>query len=50
MDERLSPKDTFDIDLTLLNPVIYSGKYYGLGKLLGKIGDFNNADKTNFTN
>ena len=40
IDERLSPRDTFDIDLTLLDPVIYSGKYHSLGKLLGEIGDF----------
>ena len=40
MDERLSPYDTFDIDLTLLDPVVYSGKYHSLGKLLGEIGDF----------
>ncbi len=40
MDERLSPKDTFDIDLTVLDPVIYSGKYHSLGKRLGEIGDF----------
>ena len=39
MDERLSPKDTFDIDLTVLDPVIYSGKYHSLGKMLGEIGD-----------
>ena len=40
MDERLSPKDIFDIDLTVLDPVIYSGKYHSLGKMLGDIGDF----------
>ena len=40
MDEKLSPKDTFDIDLTVLDPVIYSGKYHSLGKKLGEIGDF----------
>ena len=40
MDEALSPKDTFDIDLTALDPVIYSGKYHSIGKLLGEIGDF----------
>ena len=44
MDERLSPKDIFDIDLTVLDPVIYSGKYHSLGKLLGEIGDFCKAD------
>ena len=40
MDERLTCRDTFDVDLTVLDPVIYSGKYHSLGKLLGKIGDF----------
>ena len=40
MDERLCPKDLFDIDLTILDPVIYSGKYHSLGNLLGEIGDF----------
>ncbi len=40
MDERLVCRDTFDVDLTVLDPVIYSGKYHSLGKLLGDIGDF----------
>lgn len=40
MDEKLSPKDIFDIDLTVLDPVVYSGRYHSLGKMLGKIGDF----------
>ena len=40
MDERLVCKDTFDVDLTVLDPVIYSGKYHSLGKVLGDIGDF----------
>ena len=40
MDDKLSPKDTFDIDLTVLDPVIYSGKYHSLGEKLGEIGDF----------
>ena len=40
MDERLACRDTFDVDLTVLDPVIYSGKYHSLGKLLGNIGDF----------
>lgn len=40
MDERLVCKDTFDVDLTVLDPVIYSGKYHSLGKMLGSIGDF----------
>ena len=40
MDERLVCRDTFDVDLTVLDPVIYSGKYHSLGKVLGEIGDF----------
>ena len=40
MDERLVCKDTFDVDLTVLDPVIYSGKYHSLGKMLGNIGDY----------
>ena len=40
MDERLSCRDPFDVDLTVLDPVIYSGKYHSLGMLLGDIGDF----------
>jgi len=40
IDERLAPKDIFDIDLTVLDPVIYSGRYHSLGKMLGEIGDF----------
>lgn len=40
IDERLECKDTFDVDLTVLGPVIYSGKYHSIGKLLGDIGDY----------
>ena len=40
MDERLCCKDIFDIDLTIHDPVIYSGRYHSLGKMLGEIGDF----------
>ena len=40
MDERLACKDIFDVDLTVLDPVIYSGKYHSVGKVLGNIGDF----------
>lgn len=40
IDEQLECADTFDIDLTKLEPVIYSGMYHSIGKLLGKIGDF----------
>lgn len=40
MDERLNFADPFEVDLTQLDPVIYSGMYHSIGKLLGKIGDF----------
>ena len=39
IDARLDPEDTFDVDLKVLDPVIYSGRYYSLGQSLGKIGD-----------
>lgn len=45
MDERLECRDTFDVDLTVLDPVIYSGKYHSLGKVLGEIGEFLNPDR-----
>jgi len=40
IDERLQCENTFDVDLTKLDPVIYSGMYHDIGRLLGKIGDF----------
>ena len=40
IDERMHCSDTFDVDLTMLDPVIYSGMYHSVGKLLGRIGDF----------
>lgn len=40
VDENFTCKDLFDIDLTKLDPVIYSGMYHSIGKVLGKIGDF----------
>ncbi len=40
IDEQLECDDTFDINLTKLDPVVYSGMYHSIGKLLGKIGDF----------
>lgn len=40
IDERLECVDAFDIDLTKLEPVVYSGMYHSIGKRLGKIGDF----------
>ena len=39
MDERLHCRDAFDVDLTQLDPVIYSGKYHSVGRLLGSISD-----------
>lgn len=39
-DDKYDRTDTFDIDLTKLDPVIYSGMYHSIGKLLGRIGDF----------
>lgn len=39
MDEKIECKDTFDVDLTKFDPVIYSGKYHSIGKLLGSIGN-----------
>ena len=40
VDENLFCRDSFDIDLTKLDPVIYSGMYHSIGTVLGKIGDF----------
>lgn len=40
IDETVSCRDTFDVDLTRLDPVIYSGMYHSVGKRLGRIGDF----------
>ena len=40
IDAALDFKDTFDVDLTKLDPVIYSGMYHSIGSLLGRIGDF----------
>lgn len=40
IDEQMQCADTFDVDLTKLDPVIYSGMYHSLGSLLGRIGDF----------
>lgn len=40
IDEQLECRDAFDVNLTKLDPVIYSGMYHSIGKLLGKIGDF----------
>lgn len=40
IDETVPCADAFDVDLTRLDPVIYSGMYHSIGKRLGKIGDF----------
>lgn len=40
IEEQMECKDTLDVNLTKLEPVIYSGMYHSIGKLLGKIGDF----------
>lgn len=40
IDENVECTDLFDVDLTKLDPVIYSGMYHSIGKLLGRIGDF----------
>lgn len=40
IDKQLMCGDTFGVDLTKLDPVVYSGMYHSIGKLLGKIGDF----------
>ena len=40
MDARLNCADAFDVDLTALDPVIYSGMYFSIGERLGRIGDF----------
>ena len=40
MDEQLECSDLFDVDLTKLDPVIYSGMYHSIGSQLGKIGVF----------
>lgn len=42
MDERLNCEDIFDVDLTVLDPVVYSGRYHSIGRMLGQIGDFLN--------
>lgn len=40
INETLQVPDPFHVDLTKLNPVVYSGMYHSIGKLLGQIGDF----------
>ena len=43
IDERLRIPDPFHVDLTKLDPVVYSGMYHSVGRLLGQIGDFAHA-------
>lgn len=43
MEETMVCRDGFDVDLTQLDPVIYSGKYHSIGQCLGRIGDFEKA-------
>jgi len=40
MDAELACADAFDVDLTKLDPVVYSGKYHNIDRVLGEIGDF----------
>lgn len=40
IEEQMECRDTLDVNLTKLEPVIYSGMYHSIGKLLGKIGGF----------
>jgi len=40
IEEQMECRDTLDVNLTKLEPVIYSGMYHSIGKLLGKIGEF----------
>ena len=37
---NLVSRDTFSIELTTLDPIIYSGQYHSIGEHLGGIGDF----------
>jgi len=40
VDERFAAWKHFEVDLTKLDPVIYSGMYHSIGQKLGSIGDF----------
>ena len=43
--EELKDKNgLWDIDLTVLEPIVYSGMYHSIDKCLGKIGDFYKAN------
>ena len=44
VDEQIDV-DEKGIDLTLFDPVIYSGNYHSLGTFLGAIGDFYKKEK-----
>ncbi len=46
IDERCNFQDAFDVDLTQLDPVVYSGMYHSIGKRLGRIGDFSRGKET----
>lgn len=39
VDERIDV-DAWGLDLTELDPVVYSGKYHSIGECLGEIGDY----------
>lgn len=43
IDEQITCENTFDVNLTKFDPVIYSGMYHSIGELLGKIGDFSSG-------
>ena len=38
IDEKVEVADTFSVDLTKLDPVVYSGMYHSIGENLGGIG------------
>lgn len=43
-DAALEFPDAFSVDLTKLDPVIYSGMYHSIGDRLGEIGDFSKQE------
>ena len=44
LEELQDADGLWGIDLTRLDPVVYSGMYHAIGKCLGSIGDFHPAD------
>ncbi len=46
IDETLHIPDAWSVDLTRLDPVIYSGQYHSIGQWLGKIGDFSSSEES----